>query len=87
MVARIINFVRLGNSTWKNRLQIAASLSTDYSYSLFWTLQLHWEAWVRFIVVSIIAVCIYAAYGQYHAASLDCTDSTLYHTMPAEDSQ
>ncbi|XP_031502797.1 cationic amino acid transporter 9, chloroplastic [Nymphaea colorata] len=56
-------------------------------FNMFLFAQLHWEAWVRFIVVSILAIGIYAAYGQYHATSPDCTNSTIYHPMPAEDSQ
>ncbi|KAL8142252.1 hypothetical protein V2J09_015284 [Rumex salicifolius] len=36
-------------------------------FNLFLVAQLHQEAWYRFAVVSIIAMGIYAFYGQYHA--------------------
>ncbi|KAK2980268.1 hypothetical protein RJ640_016946 [Escallonia rubra] len=36
-------------------------------FNIFLFAQLHYEAWVRFIVLSIISVAIYAIYGQYHA--------------------
>jgi len=29
--------------------------------------QLHYEAWIRFVVVSVLATAVYALYGQYHA--------------------
>ncbi|CAI9781620.1 unnamed protein product [Fraxinus pennsylvanica] len=35
--------------------------------NIFLFAQLHYEAWVRFVVLSIITVGIYAFYGQYHA--------------------
>ncbi|GFS35564.1 cationic amino acid transporter 9 [Actinidia rufa] len=34
--------------------------------------QLHYEAWVRFVVLSIITIGIYAFYGQYHADPVKC---------------
>lgn len=36
-------------------------------FNMFLFAQLHHEAWVRFVVLSIIMVGIYAFYGQYHA--------------------
>ncbi|XP_059651635.1 cationic amino acid transporter 9, chloroplastic isoform X2 [Cornus florida] len=36
-------------------------------FNMFLFAQLHHEAWVRFVVLSIISVGIYAFYGQYHA--------------------
>lgn len=36
-------------------------------FNMFLFAQLHHEAWVRFVVLSIIMVAIYAFYGQYHA--------------------
>ncbi|XP_031114335.1 cationic amino acid transporter 9, chloroplastic-like isoform X1 [Ipomoea triloba] len=35
--------------------------------NIFLFAQLHCEAWVRFVVLSIVAVGIYALYGQHHA--------------------
>nr|GMD71631.1 cationic amino acid transporter 9, chloroplastic [Ipomoea batatas] len=35
--------------------------------NIFLFAQLHYEAWVRFVVLSIVAVGIYALYGQHHA--------------------
>ncbi|GAB4844293.1 Cationic amino acid transporter 9, chloroplastic [Ancistrocladus abbreviatus] len=36
-------------------------------FNIFLFAQLHIEAWVRFVVVSLIAIGIYAFYGQFHA--------------------
>ncbi|KAL9225044.1 hypothetical protein vseg_001015 [Gypsophila vaccaria] len=36
-------------------------------FNIFLFAQLHYEAWVRFVVFSIITLGIYAFYGQYHA--------------------
>lgn len=44
-------------------------------------LQLHEEAWVRFVVVSIITVIIYAFYGQYHANPIS-EGSGVYFRVP-----
>ncbi|PWA79311.1 amino acid/polyamine transporter I, Cationic amino acid transporter [Artemisia annua] len=35
--------------------------------NIFLFAQLHYEAWVRFIVLSIVAIGVYAFYGQHHA--------------------
>eukprot|EP01018_Ginkgo_biloba_P002488 Gb_00533 [translate_table: standard] len=35
--------------------------------NIFLFAQLHWEAWVRFVVLSTVSIFIYALYGQYHA--------------------
>ncbi|PIN20686.1 Amino acid transporter [Handroanthus impetiginosus] len=35
--------------------------------NIFLVAQLHYEAWVRFVVLSILALCVYACYGQFHA--------------------
>ncbi|XP_058213358.1 cationic amino acid transporter 9, chloroplastic isoform X1 [Rhododendron vialii] len=44
-------------------------------FNIFLFAQLHNEAWVRFVVLSIISVGIYAFYGQYHADPVSA-DST-----------
>ncbi|CAM8899473.1 unnamed protein product [Rhodiola kirilowii] len=36
-------------------------------FNMFLFAQLHKEAWVRFLVLSVISVGVYATYGQYHA--------------------
>ncbi|XP_042508483.1 cationic amino acid transporter 9, chloroplastic-like isoform X2 [Macadamia integrifolia] len=36
-------------------------------FNIFLFGQLHYEAWIRFVVLSIVSVGIYAFYGQYHA--------------------
>nr|XP_043621916.1 cationic amino acid transporter 9, chloroplastic-like [Erigeron canadensis]XP_043621917.1 cationic amino acid transporter 9, chloroplastic-like [Erigeron canadensis] len=36
-------------------------------FNIFLFAQLHYEAWVRFVVLSIVAVFVYAFYGQYNA--------------------
>lgn len=48
--------------------------------TLFW-LQLHQEAWVRFVVVSIIMIIVYAFYGQHHANPIP-QGSDLYFQVP-----
>ncbi|KVH87789.1 Amino acid/polyamine transporter I [Cynara cardunculus var. scolymus] len=47
---------------------------------------LHYEAWVRFAVLSIFAVCVYAFYGQYNA-KLVCDDTLYYHLAPEAEGQ
>lgn len=51
-------------------------------------LQLHWEAWVRFIVLNIIAILVYAFYGQHHAGANTALNqhSPLYQRAPVLDS-
>lgn len=49
-------------------------------------MQLHYEAWVRFVVLSIIAVCVYAFYGQYNANPAS-DDSIYYHRAPEVEAQ
>ncbi len=50
-------------------------------------LQLHWEAWVRFIVLNIIAILVYAFYGQHHAGANTTLNrhSPLYERAPVLD--
>lgn len=50
-------------------------------FNIFLFAQLHIEAWVRFVVVSIIAVGVYAFYGQYHA-NPSSDESIIYHRVP-----
>ncbi|XP_016501079.2 cationic amino acid transporter 9, chloroplastic [Nicotiana tabacum] len=53
--------------------------------NIFLFAQLHYEAWVRFVVLSIVTVGIYAGYGQYHANPLSSKTSIIYHRAPAEE--
>lgn len=48
-------------------------------------LQLHEEAWYRFVVVSLIAIVIYASYGQYHANPVSSEHSHAYHGIPSSE--
>ncbi|KAJ0961618.1 hypothetical protein J5N97_001115 [Dioscorea zingiberensis] len=57
-------------------------------FNIFLFAQLHEEAWSRFIILSIIAVGVYAFYGQFHAnptgsESRDYSD--VYHRTPSEE--
>ncbi|XP_027187646.1 cationic amino acid transporter 9, chloroplastic isoform X2 [Cicer arietinum] len=52
-------------------------------FNMFLFGQLHHEAWVRFVIVSIIMVGVYAIYGQYHADP-SAEDNAIYHEAPAE---
>ncbi|OIS96059.1 PREDICTED: cationic amino acid transporter 9, chloroplastic [Nicotiana attenuata] len=53
--------------------------------NIFLFAQLHYEAWVRFVILSIVTVGIYAGYGQYHANPLSSKTSIIYHRAPAEE--
>ncbi|XP_057805505.1 cationic amino acid transporter 9, chloroplastic-like [Salvia miltiorrhiza] len=53
--------------------------------NIFLFAQLHYEAWVRFIVLGIVTIGIYAFYGQYHADPLSSSASTVYHRAPTEE--
>ncbi|KAL3516874.1 hypothetical protein ACH5RR_023776 [Cinchona calisaya] len=55
--------------------------------NIFLFAQLHYEAWVRFVVLSIIVVGIYALYGQYHANPVSSDKSIIYHRAPAEEAE
>uniref|UniRef100_A0A0C9RNN5 TSA: Wollemia nobilis Ref_Wollemi_Transcript_7900_1753 transcribed RNA sequence n=1 Tax=Wollemia nobilis TaxID=56998 RepID=A0A0C9RNN5_9CONI len=57
--------------------------------NIFLFAQLHWEAWVRFIVLGIGAVIIYALYGQYHADPDLSTlqDTVLYQRAATSDDE
>ncbi|XP_040930280.1 cationic amino acid transporter 9, chloroplastic isoform X2 [Gossypium hirsutum] len=53
-------------------------------FNIYLFAQLHYEAWIRFIILSIVSVGIYAFYGQYHAnPRLD--ETIIYHMAPEED--
>ncbi|KAI3449060.1 hypothetical protein Pfo_005725 [Paulownia fortunei] len=64
---------------------IVPSISIFFNIFLF--AQLHYEAWVRFVVLGIVAIGIYAFYGQYHADPLSSNASIIYHRAPAEEAQ
>ncbi|XP_076896708.1 cationic amino acid transporter 9, chloroplastic-like [Bidens hawaiensis] len=53
--------------------------------NIFLFAQLHYEAWVRFIVLSIAAIGLYAFYGQYHANPTVEREVVTYHKAPEED--
>ncbi|KAL1546507.1 Cationic amino acid transporter 9, chloroplastic [Salvia divinorum] len=53
--------------------------------NMFLFAQLHYEAWVRFIVLGIITVGIYAFYGQYNADPLNSSATTVYHRAATEE--
>ncbi|KAI3852347.1 hypothetical protein MKW92_035253 [Papaver armeniacum] len=53
--------------------------------NIFLFAQLHEEAWVRFVVLSIIAVLVYAFYGQFHADPTS-NQTIVYHRTATEES-
>ncbi|XP_057980951.1 cationic amino acid transporter 9, chloroplastic-like [Malania oleifera] len=53
-------------------------------FNIFLFAQLHHEAWVRFAILSIIAIGIYAFYGQYHASPQSSNEAIAYHRPPPE---
>ncbi|XP_061995595.1 cationic amino acid transporter 9, chloroplastic isoform X1 [Rosa rugosa] len=52
-------------------------------FNMFLFAQLHHEAWVRFVILSIITVGIYAFYGQYHADPT-AEETIIYHRAPED---
>ncbi|KAF9617510.1 hypothetical protein IFM89_036714 [Coptis chinensis] len=54
-------------------------------FNIFLFAQLHEEAWVRFVVLSIISVGVYAFYGQHHAVSVSSIQTTIYHRTPTDE--
>ncbi|KAK4798779.1 hypothetical protein SAY86_031105 [Trapa natans] len=56
-------------------------------FNIFLFAQLHYEAWVRFVILSLITVGVYALYGQYHADpnSEESQKTTIYHRIPGEE--
>ncbi|MCL7036300.1 hypothetical protein MKW94_017621, partial [Papaver nudicaule] len=53
--------------------------------NIFLFAQLHEEAWVRFVALSIIAVLVYAFYGQFHADPTS-NQTIVYHRAATEES-
>ncbi|XP_047081819.1 cationic amino acid transporter 9, chloroplastic-like [Lolium rigidum] len=54
-------------------------------FNMFLFAQLHVEAWYRFVILSLIAVGVYAGYGQYYSApSTSDRSSVAYHGVPSE---
>jgi len=59
-------------------------------FNMFLFAQLHWEAWVRFGVVTVIAILVYGFYGQYNAVIVDTPTSEhspLYYNAPTLDDE
>ncbi|KAJ4950122.1 hypothetical protein NE237_026954 [Protea cynaroides] len=56
-------------------------------FNIFLFAQLHHEAWIRFVILSIISVGIYAFYGQYHANPLSSNQTIVYHRAPTEEAK
>ncbi|KAL6322394.1 hypothetical protein AAG906_007947 [Vitis piasezkii] len=56
-------------------------------FNIFLFAQLHYEAWVRFVILSLISIGIYAFYGQYHADPLSSNETIIYHRAPTEEGQ
>lgn len=53
----------------------------------FYISQLHEEAWYRFVILSLLAVGVYAGYGQYHAVPSSSDHphpAVAYHGIPSE---
>ncbi|KAM7277169.1 hypothetical protein ACFE04_019035 [Oxalis oulophora] len=55
-------------------------------FNIFLFAQLHYEAWCRFVILSILTVGAYAFYGQYHA-NPSSNETMVYHRAPADDSR
>nr|GMC90971.1 cationic amino acid transporter 9, chloroplastic [Ipomoea batatas] len=53
--------------------------------NIFLFAQLHYEAWVRFVVLCIITVGCYALYGQYHSNPLGASSLVTYHRAPSDE--
>ncbi|KAK3158631.1 hypothetical protein QOZ80_2AG0139620 [Eleusine coracana subsp. coracana] len=62
---------------------IVPIISVFFNMLLF--AQLHEEAWYRFVILSLVAVGLYAGYGQYHANPHSSDHATVvYHGVPSE---
>ncbi|KAM7261034.1 hypothetical protein ACFE04_026509 [Oxalis oulophora] len=53
-------------------------------FNIFLFAQLHYEAWCRFVILTIITICGYAVYGQYHANA--SSNETIDVYRPADNS-
>ncbi|XP_057981492.1 cationic amino acid transporter 9, chloroplastic-like [Malania oleifera] len=53
-------------------------------FNIFLFAQLHYEAWVRFVILSIISIGIYAFYGQHHADPSSSNETIIYYRAPVE---
>ncbi|KAF3440093.1 hypothetical protein FNV43_RR18371 [Rhamnella rubrinervis] len=53
-------------------------------FNMFLFAQLHYEAWIRFVVLSIISIGVYALYGQFHADP-SSEETVIYHRAPVEE--
>lgn len=53
-------------------------------FNMFLFAQLHYEAWVRFVVLSVVMVGVYAIYGQYHADP-NKEETIIYHRVSEEE--
>lgn len=65
----------------RNEINTSKLITNSFS------LQLHYEAWVRFVILSLISIGIYAFYGQYHADPLSSNETIIYHRAPIEEGQ
>ncbi|XP_031398032.1 cationic amino acid transporter 9, chloroplastic [Punica granatum] len=54
-------------------------------FNIFLFAQLHYEAWVRFVILCIITTGIYAFYGQYHADPTNSEETIIYHRAPEQE--
>ncbi|KAG5013915.1 hypothetical protein JHK82_026051 [Glycine max] len=52
-------------------------------FNMFLFAQLHHEAWVRFVILCVVMVGVYAIYGQYHANP--SAEENVYHRAPEEE--
>ncbi|KAI4356659.1 hypothetical protein L6164_000664 [Bauhinia variegata] len=52
-------------------------------FNMFLFAQLHYEAWVRFVILCAVMVGIYAIYGQYHADP--SSDKTIIYSRVSEE--
>ncbi|XP_034205787.1 cationic amino acid transporter 9, chloroplastic isoform X2 [Prunus dulcis] len=58
--------------------------ATCIFFNMFLFAQIHHEAWVRFVILCIITVGIYAFYGQYHADP-SSEETIIYHRASGEE--
>ncbi|KAF7845065.1 Cationic amino acid transporter 9, chloroplastic [Senna tora] len=53
-------------------------------FNMFLFAQLHQEAWIRFVILSVVMVGVYAIYGQYHADP-NAEETVIYYRLPEEE--